>query len=77
MALHFSSQPSSWMNWGLWTPGTTTFKQACKNLAHKLAQTANLSPGDKVLDVGFGCGDQDIFWSETFGKQITATLTSV
>lgn len=50
-----------WLNFGYWKE-ETTYNGACAALARKLGQIAELSPGDKVFDVGFGFAEQDILW---------------
>jgi ubiquinone/menaquinone biosynthesis C-methylase UbiE len=42
------------------------FKSAQSQMAHLLAKTARLGPGDTVLDCGFGYADQDILWAEEY-----------
>lgn len=54
------------MNWGYWE-ARDDFCTACQNLAFKLGTLAELKKDDFVLDVGFGCGDQDVFWHKHFG----------
>eukprot|EP00743_Colponemidia_sp_Colp-15_P010992 GILK01012195.1.p1 GENE.GILK01012195.1~~GILK01012195.1.p1 ORF type:complete len:358 (-),score=39.73 GILK01012195.1:68-1087(-) len=56
---------SSWFNLGYWKE-TFHFEEACQALARKLANAAALKADDVVLDVGFGCGDQDVFWLKQF-----------
>jgi ubiquinone/menaquinone biosynthesis C-methylase UbiE len=34
-------------------------------MAHMLGERARIGSGDHVLDVGFGFGDQDMYWMET------------
>ncbi|MFT6154896.1 MAG: cyclopropane fatty-acyl-phospholipid synthase-like methyltransferase [Bermanella sp.] len=67
---------SSWGNLGCWLDDTNTpindYSQACQQLAVELGRLAkldkqvNLSEGHKVLDTGFGCGDQLAVWSNEF-----------
>ncbi|MEH2155514.1 SAM-dependent methyltransferase [Nostoc sp.] len=52
---------SQWLNFGYWKE-ETTYNGACAALARKLGEIAELSPGDKVLDVGFCFAEQDILW---------------
>mmetsp|Transcript_2255 Transcript_2255/g.3037 ORF Transcript_2255/g.3037 Transcript_2255/m.3037 type:complete len:482 (+) Transcript_2255:248-1693(+) len=67
-----------WMNLG-YHPGEfkqglerTTYADAAANLARKLASSADLQPSDKLVDVGFGYGDQDFLFQSEFGvKDIT------
>lgn len=42
------------------------FKAAQAQMAHLLAKTARLGPGDEVLDCGNGYGDQDLLWAEEY-----------
>lgn len=50
-----------WLNFGYWQE-ETTYNGACAALARKLGEVAELSPGEQVLDVGFGFAEQDILW---------------
>jgi len=69
---------SLFLNLGYWNGGES-YDQACENLARVLAEAANMSEGDRVLDVGFGFADQDMFWVDAFkpdkiiGLNITAS----
>jgi cyclopropane fatty-acyl-phospholipid synthase-like methyltransferase len=67
------SESSLYLNLGYWE-GAETFEQACDALAHRLAESAGLGPGDEVLDVGFGFAAQDLYWLEAFGP---ARITGV
>jgi microcystin synthetase protein McyJ len=58
--LHDPNIPQ-WLNFGYWKEETTC-NGACAALARKLGEIAELSSGDKVLDVGFGFAEQDILW---------------
>lgn len=58
-SLHSSaddSSPAHWRNLGYWNDRSETFDQACRNLATKLADAAQVRPGCDVLDVGCGLG---------------------
>jgi ubiquinone/menaquinone biosynthesis C-methylase UbiE len=59
------SESSLYLNLGYWERAET-YEQACDALAHRLAESAGLGPGDEVLDVGFGFAAQDLYWLETF-----------
>ncbi len=68
---------STWGNLGLWT-AAQDYPEACKALAVRLAQHAQLSAGCRVLDVGFGHGDQLLVWKEQFGAgRITGIETDI
>ncbi len=57
---------STWGNLGLWT-GVQDYPSACRALAIRLGEAAQLQRGCSVLDVGFGYGDQLLLWKERFG----------
>jgi 2-polyprenyl-3-methyl-5-hydroxy-6-metoxy-1,4-benzoquinol methylase len=61
----------SWGNLGYWLrpDGSTiqNYSEAAQQLAHQLAVFIQLQPSHHVLDVGFGCGDQLIYWQQAFG----------
>lgn len=46
-----------------------TIDAACEALAMLVAETAEVGPGQDVLDVGFGFADQDMLWMERLGPQ--------
>lgn len=56
---------SLYVNYGYWMPGCTNQDQACEALADKLAGAAGITVGDRILDVGFGYGEQDFYWLQT------------
>ncbi|KAK9243880.1 hypothetical protein V1506DRAFT_462080 [Lipomyces tetrasporus] len=73
-----SESPATWNNMGYWsTPvdsaTTLDFKLAAKCLALKLSDAARLNPADTVLDVGIGCGDQSVLYSQLVGQYIGIT----
>jgi ubiquinone/menaquinone biosynthesis C-methylase UbiE len=53
-------------NVGYWKNGETTLDVASDSLARTAAENLALGPNDRLLDVGFGYGDQDMFWMEHF-----------
>jgi microcystin synthetase protein McyJ len=55
-----------WLNLGYWREALS-YPQAASALACLLADRAELSPGDTLLDVGFGFGEQDLLWAERYG----------
>jgi SAM-dependent methyltransferase len=57
---------STWGNLGLWA-GAATYPQANEALATRLADLAGLQPGCRVLDAGFGYGDQLLLWKQRYG----------
>lgn len=58
-------QKPLWLNLGYWKDARF-YPDAAKALATKLAQAAHLQAGDKLLDVGFGFGEQDVYWSKAY-----------
>lgn len=56
-----------YLNLGFWSKGASDYDQACEALAGELGEAAKLAPGDRLLDVGFGFADQDLYWSRRFG----------
>lgn len=57
---------SAWMNLGDWEQARS-YPQACEALARRLGRAAGLGPGQRVLDVGCGAGDQLLYWRQEFG----------
>jgi len=55
-----------WLNLGFWQ-NARTFPDACAAMARLVADAARLCEHDVVLDVGFGFGEQDLFWVDNFG----------
>lgn len=55
-----------YLNLGYWAEATD-YDDACDALAEQLGLTVGMGAGDRVLDVGFGFGDQDDFWLRRFG----------
>ena len=71
---------SSWGNLGYWanSQGSDTYSQACTALATKVGSMADLDAGHRVLDTGFGCGDQLLVWLEQFNiKKLAGINLSV
>lgn len=58
--------PCAWSNLGLWLPNTTSYVQACQQLAAHLADQVQLSPTDHVLDLGCGHGASVLFWQQHY-----------
>lgn len=62
------SKTGLYLNLGYWKDART-IDEACVGMARLLADTAALNPADKVVDVGFGFGDQDMYWVDQFNVQ--------
>lgn len=73
---------SHWGNFGYWQTATK-FPEACKALAELHGDMLELSDKDRLLDLGFGCGDQIKLWREQYrvpfiaGINLSSKQTSV
>ncbi len=74
---------SSWGNLGYWpstsvTANSLNYPQACHQLACEVADMANLNSAHRLLDTGFGCGDQLVVWLDEYKlKDVTGINLSV
>jgi ubiquinone/menaquinone biosynthesis C-methylase UbiE len=59
------AETSLYLNLGYWE-SAQTYDSACEAMAQILGKEADLRAEDEVLDVGFGFGDQDIYWQKKF-----------
>lgn len=55
------AEKSLYLNLGYWE-NASSYDEACQALAQKLGDLAGIAKGDRVLDCGFGFGDQDALW---------------
>lgn len=53
---------TSYLNMGYWGGGATTLDAAATAMARLVAKVAGFQPGERILDVGCGFGDQDFLW---------------
>jgi cyclopropane fatty-acyl-phospholipid synthase-like methyltransferase len=63
---NYVTESTLYLNNGYWRDSPKTLDEACQAMARLLGETANLCAQDEVLDVGFGYGDQDIYWMDQF-----------
>jgi cyclopropane fatty-acyl-phospholipid synthase-like methyltransferase len=63
VATNSYSREGLYLNLGYWRDACT-IDEACAALAMLVAETAEIGPGSKVVDVGFGFADQDMLWLE-------------
>jgi erythromycin 3''-O-methyltransferase len=56
---------TTYMNLGYWSNGAADLDAAAEDMAELLASRAGFMPGDRILDAGFGYGDQDFYWVKT------------
>lgn len=52
-----------YLNLGYWKD-TRHVDEACEAMVDRVGREAGIGPGDRVLDVGFGFAEQDIYWLE-------------
>ena len=64
----------AWTNLGYWDDATSSYPQACQQLAQQLAQQLHLNAEDRVLDLGCGQGASLKYWLEHYQIQ---NLTAV
>ncbi|KAF9952886.1 hypothetical protein BGZ72_005845 [Mortierella alpina] len=56
-----------WFNMGLWDNGRgMRFQDACKALVRKVTSDLDINQESHILDVGFGCGDQDVYMAQLY-----------
>lgn len=60
------AERSTFMNMGYWKDAPATLDEAAGALVRLVAQAAEMGPGQRVLDVGCGFGDQDVLWMREF-----------
>ena len=68
-----ATEQGLYLNLGYWQRATS-IDEASQDLARLVAGTARMGPGDSVLDCGFGFGDQDILWAQSFRPDRIAGL---
>jgi SAM-dependent methyltransferase len=62
----YLTERTLFLNVGWWKGQPSTLDDACEALAQLAGEQLQLGPDDRVLDVGFGFGDQDMYWMERF-----------
>jgi erythromycin 3''-O-methyltransferase len=63
---NYLTERTLYRNVGYWKDNPTTLDDASEALARTAAEKLELSANDRLLDVGFGYGDQDMYWMEHF-----------
>ena len=61
------TERTSYLNMGYWCAPEDTLDDSAENLALLLSDRAGFREGDRVLDAGFGYGDQDFLWLRRYG----------
>ena len=82
LSTHSPTEHGLYLNLGYWREATD-LDAASAALAMLVGERADMKPGERVLDVGFGFGDQDMLWARTLkpdhivGLNITASQVAV
>jgi SAM-dependent methyltransferase len=66
--LHRGGPAGTWGNLGLWD-GANTYAEACAALAIAIGKAAGILPGERVLSLACGAGDELALWIEHFEAQ--------
>lgn len=65
--LHRGGRPGTWGSLGLWQEGVDDYAGACEALALAVGRAAGIRPGDRVLSLACGAGDELLLWARHFG----------
>jgi SAM-dependent methyltransferase len=65
--LHRGGRSGTWGSLGLWRDDTDDYAEACESLARAVADAAGLRPGERVLSLGSGAGDELCLWAQDYG----------
>lgn len=69
--LHHGGEPGRWGSLGLWEEHTPDYAAACRALALRLGTAAGLRPGDRVLGIACGAGEELALWRDRCGARET------
>ncbi len=67
--LHQGGHPGRWGSLGLWHEDTPDYHAACTDLALAVGRAAGVKPGDRVLSVACGGGEELRLWHVAFGAR--------
>ena len=59
----------AWSNLGYWDDATSSYLDACRQLADQLAQAVHLTSNDRLLDLGCGQGASLLHWQQHYHVQ--------
>ena len=59
----------AWSNLGYWDDATSSYPEACRQLADQLAQAVSLNAKDRLLDLGCGQGASLLYWQQHYRVQ--------
>jgi len=65
MLLHQHGRPARWGNLGLWP--AADYADAAEALARRVGEAARLAPGQRVLSLASGVGEELALWRSAFG----------
>lgn len=65
--LHRGGRPGTWGSLGLWHDHAEDYAEACEALARAVGSAAGIAPGERVLSIGCGAGDELLLWARAFG----------
>ena len=65
--LHRGGRRGTWGSLGLWSGDEEDYALACQALASAVGRAAGLQPGDHVLSLACGAGDELLLWLQAFG----------
>lgn len=66
IATNALSETGLYLNLGFWRDDVDSVDAASTALVHLVGKAADLRPGNRALDVGYGFGDQDVEWLRAF-----------
>jgi len=59
----------AWSNLGYWDDAMSSYPDACRQLADRLAQAVHLNSNDSLLDLGCGQGASLVHWQQHYHVQ--------
>jgi SAM-dependent methyltransferase len=65
--LHRGGRRGTWGSLGLWHDQADDYAEACEALARAVGAAAGIEPGERVLSIGSGAGDELLLWAQAFG----------
>jgi erythromycin 3''-O-methyltransferase len=66
---NYLTERTLYRNVGYWKNGETNLDDASETMVRAMGESLQLSAADRLLDVGFGYGDQDMYLMEHFGPR--------
>ncbi|MBX3637403.1 MAG: methyltransferase domain-containing protein [Rubrivivax sp.] len=72
--LHAGGRAAAWGNLGLWRSTADDYAGACEALARAVGEAAALRPGDRVLGLACGAGEELALWRVAFGAGALAGI---